>query len=98
MPKNREKGHGAKSTGTPLREIIISGGIGAAAVLILLAVMALLMSVQDVPGRLAAPMVTLSLAAGTMLALFADVTQLNVSRLKEKLKENGVKLHVSEVL
>lgn len=68
MPKNREKGHGAKSTGTPLREIIISGGIGAAAVLILLAVMALLMSVQDVPGRLAAPMVTLSLAAGTMLA------------------------------
>ena len=37
-------------------------------------------------------------AAGTMLALFADVTQLNVSRLQEKLKENGVKLHVSEVL
>ena len=68
MPKNREKGHGTKSTGTPLREIIISGGIGAAAVLILLAVMALLMSAQDVPGRLAAPMVTLSLAAGTMLA------------------------------
>ena len=34
MPKNREKGHVPKSTGTPLREIIISGGIGAAAVLI----------------------------------------------------------------
>ena len=37
-------------------------------------------------------------AAGTMLALSSDVTQLNVSRLKEKLKENGVKLHVGEVL
>lgn len=81
MPKNREKGHGAKSTGTPLREIIISGGIGAAAVLILLAVMALLMSVQDVPGRLAAPMVTLSLAAGTMLAGY---------RCGRRLHQNGI--------
>ena len=78
MPKNREKGHGAKSTGTPLREIIISGGIGAAAVLILLAVM---MSVQDVPGRLAAPMVTLSLAAGTMLAGY---------RCGRRLRQNGI--------
>ena len=37
-------------------------------------------------------------AAGTMLALSPDITQLNVSRLQEKLKENGVKLHVGEVL
>ena len=37
-------------------------------------------------------------AAGTMLALSEDVTQLNVSRLQERLQENGVKLHMSEVL
>ena len=44
MPKSREKGHGVKGSGPPLREIAISAGMGSAVVLALLTVFALVMS------------------------------------------------------
>lgn len=54
MPKSREKGHGVKGSGPPLREIAISAGMGSAVVLALLTVFALVMSAQDIPGGLTA--------------------------------------------
>lgn len=80
MPKSREKGHAGKG-GTPLREIAVSAGMGAAAVLVLLTVFALVMSAQDIPNSLTAPMVTLALAAGTLLAGY---------RCGRRLRQNGM--------
>ena len=68
MPKSREKGHGVKGSGPPLREIAISAGMGSAVVLALLTVFALVMSAQDIPGGLTAPMVTITLVVGTLAA------------------------------
>ena len=80
MPKSREKGHTGKG-GTPLREIAVSAGMGAAAVLALLTVFALVMSAQDIPNGLTALMVTLALAAGTLLAGY---------RCGRRLRQNGI--------
>lgn len=80
MPKSREKGHADKG-GTPLREIAVSAGMGAAAVLVLLTIFALIISAQDIPNSLTAPMVTLALVAGTLLAGY---------RCGRRLRQNGI--------
>lgn len=67
MPQNREKGHAGKG-GTQLQVIALSAGKGIIAVLMLLAVFALIMSVQDIPKGMTTPFITLSLVAGTLLA------------------------------
>lgn len=69
MPQNREKGHAGKGE-TQLQVIAISAGIGIIAVLVLLAVFAMIMSAQDIPNGMAAPLVTLSLVAGTLLVTY----------------------------
>ena len=81
MPKNREKGHGVKGSGPPLREIAISAGMGSAVVLALLTVFALVMSAQDIPGGLTAPMVTITLVVGTLAAGY---------RCGRQLRQNGI--------
>lgn len=80
MPKSREKGHAGKG-GTPLREIAVSAGMGAAAVLVLLTIFALIISAQDIPNSLTAPMVTLALVTGTLLAGY---------RCGRRLRQNGI--------
>ena len=81
MPKSREKGHGVKGSGPPLREIAISAGMGSAVVLALLTVFALVMSAQDIPGGLTAPMVTITLVVGTLAAGY---------RCGRQLRQNGI--------
>ena len=81
MPKSREKGHGVKGSGPPLREIAISAGMGSAVVLALLTVFALVMSAQDIPGGLTASMVTTTLVVGTLAAGY---------RCGRQLRQNGI--------
>ena len=57
MPQNREKGHVGKGE-TQLQVIAISAGIGIIAVLVLLAVFAMIMSAQDIPNGMTAPIPT----------------------------------------
>ena len=80
MPQNREKGHAGKGE-TQLQVIAISAGIGIIAVLVLLAVFAMIMSDQDIPNGMTAPLVTLSLVAGTLLAGY---------RCGRHLRQNGM--------
>ena len=81
MPKIREKGQGLKGSGTPLQEIAISAGIGTAVVMALMTAFALVMSAQDIPGSLTAPMVTITLVVGTLAAGY---------RCGRQLRQNGI--------
>ena len=81
MPKSRDKNRTGKGNQSPLKEIAISAGLGAGGMLILLVIFALVMSAQDVPGKLTPIMVTAVLVIGSLMAGY---------RCGRRLRQNGM--------
>ena len=86
MPKSKKTNHSSKTNGSPLREIAVSAGWGLAVIALLLVLLSLLLCSRDIPAGMTLPLVTVALAAGTLLAGY---------RCGRRLRQNGIirKLH-----
>ena len=81
MPKSTKTNHGSKTNGSPLRDLAVSAGWGLAVIALLLVLLSLLLCSRDIPAGMTLPLVTVALAAGTLLAGY---------RCGRRLRQNGI--------